>query len=157
NNNGSFTDTGETGYATSTLSNGVAVFALSPALAASTVGLRARVTDKAGNEGTSATSTMTVQSTGSAWTITDVTPLIDPRTGDALLQRGNLTLAHGLDLDQSPGTSVGGDPALVYNSERVSVQPIIVAQVQSDSSQALPSTITAQLTWNGTAQASQNF
>jgi hypothetical protein len=157
NNDGNFTDSGETGYMTATMTNGVAVFALSPALAVGTVKLRARVTDKAGNEGTSATSTMVVQSSGSGWTITDTTPQFDPFTGDPLLQRGNLTVSQPLDLDQSPGTTVGGSPALVYSSERTSAKPIIQAQIQSDSSVALPSTITAQLTWNGTAQTAQTF
>src|SRR5262245_34976594 len=73
-------------------------------------------------------------------------------------QRGNLNLPHALDLDLSPGTAAGADPSLSYNSERVSVQPILQVQVQSDNAVALPATITAQLTWNGGApQTAQNF
>ena len=157
NNDGNFTDPGETGYETATMTNGIAVFALSPALSVGTVQLRARVTDRAGNQGTSAVSTLLVQATGSAWALTDTTPQIDPLTGDAQLQRGNLTLQHSLDLDRSPGTAVSGDPSLTYNSERTSAEPVIQATVQSDNSVALPSTITAQLTWNGTAQSAQTF
>src|SRR5262249_39886665 len=69
----------------------------------------------------------------------------------------NLQVRHDLDFDQSPGTEVGGSPALVYNSERVNVKPIIQATVQSDNSQALPSTITATLTFNGTTQTGQTY
>src|SRR5262249_19002132 len=41
-----------------------------------------------------------------------------PRLGDPLLpllQRGNLQVSHDLDWDLSPGTDVGGSPALMYN------------------------------------------
>jgi RHS repeat-associated protein len=74
-----------------------------------------------------------------------------------VLQRGNLQISQELDLDQSPGTDVGGSPALVYNSERVNVKPIIQATVQSDNSQALPATLTATLTFNGTTQTGQTY
>ncbi|MBI1917414.1 MAG: hypothetical protein HYS12_22160 [Planctomycetes bacterium] len=113
NNNGSFADAGETGYMTGTLTNGVALLTLSPALAIGTVGIRARVSDKAGNERTSSTSSLQVVSSGAGYTATDRTQQVDPFTGDALLQRGNLTVAQPLDLDQSPGTAAGGNPALV--------------------------------------------
>src|SRR5262245_24589711 len=156
NNDGNFTG-GDLGYTTGTLTNGVAVIALSPALAIGTGKVRARVKDKAGNEGTSNTQTVVVQTSGTGYTITDLTPQVDPFTGDALLQRGNLTLVHPLDLDLSPGTDVGGSPALVYSSERVSNKPIIAASVQSDNGVALPSTITATLTWDGTPQTGTTF
>ena len=93
NNDGNFTDPGETGYQMATLSNGVAVFNVFSALSVGTVGLRVRVNYLAGNQGTSATSTLVVAATGSGWTTTDTTPLIDPLTGDAEFQRGNLTLS----------------------------------------------------------------
>src|SRR5262249_7586714 len=96
NNNGIF-EAGETNYASGTLTNGVAAITL-PALSIATVGIRARVSDKAGNEGTSSTSTVVVQSSGAGYTITDLTPQVDPFTGDALFQRGNLTVMHPLDL-----------------------------------------------------------
>ena len=59
---------------------------------------------------------------------------------------------HGLDLDQSPGTDVGLSPAPSYNSERVTVQPIIQAEIVTDNSVSLPSTITVQLTFDGNTQ-----
>src|SRR5207248_2340309 len=83
-------------------------------------------------------------------------PVPAPSVGSLgpLLQRGNLEVRHELDLDLSPGSDVGGSPALVYNSERVNVKPIIQATVLSDNSTgvALPATITATLTFNGTTQ-----
>jgi YD repeat-containing protein len=158
NNDGDFLDAGEAGYQTGTLVNGSALFTLAPALAVGTVKVRARVSDLAGNEGTSATSTLQVQSSGSAWTLTDLTPQVDVNSGDPTFQRGDLTVSQVLDLNQSPGTALAnGDGALAYNSERVGVKPIIQAEVQSDNSVALPATISAQLTFNGVAQASQNF
>jgi hypothetical protein len=51
NNNGNFTDTGEWGYRTATMTNDVAVFNLSPALTAGTYPMRARVDDLAGKQG----------------------------------------------------------------------------------------------------------
>jgi hypothetical protein len=74
--------------------------------------------------------------------------------GEALVapNTGGLRLSEGLDFDQSPGTDVGGSPALVYNSDTVSVRPIIAATLTTDPTKALPASIQAQLTWNGTAQ-----
>ena len=145
NDNGNFTDPGETDYATGTMTNGVAVFDLSPALAAGTVRVRARVDDLAGNEGISNVRTVTI-SNYSGYTLTDTTLSVDPLQGNAQELLGTLTDTHTLDLDQSLGTSVSNNPALVYNSDRVSVEPIIAAMLQTDSSIPLPSTITAQLT-----------
>src|SRR5262249_38393136 len=60
NNNGVWTDPGDFST-TGTLTNGTAAITLSTALAvSSTAGIRARVTDVAGNQGTSATSTVQV-------------------------------------------------------------------------------------------------
>ena len=42
NNDGNFTDAGESGYQTATLTNGVAVFNIGTALSVGTVGLRVR-------------------------------------------------------------------------------------------------------------------
>src|SRR5205814_226112 len=82
NNDGDFLDTSESGYTTGTLTNGVALITLAPALSIGTVRLRARVTDKAGNEGTSSTSSVQVVSSGSGYTATDLTAQVDPFTGD---------------------------------------------------------------------------
>jgi len=63
NNNGDFADAGEADYVTSTLTAGSAVFDVAPALTEGTHRLRARVSDEAGNEGTSDISTIVVDTT----------------------------------------------------------------------------------------------
>src|SRR5262249_37449433 len=101
--------------------------------------------------------TVQVVASANTWALTDASVIVDPFQGDPLLQRGNLTVMHALDLDKSPGTWRANDPALVYSSERVQPKPIIQAQLPSDSSSSLPANITVTLTWNGTAQASSSF
>src|SRR5262249_19773562 len=64
------------------------------------------------------------------------------------LNQGGLRLSHGLDFDQSPGTAVGGEPALVYNSGTVGVRPIVQAVLALDPDRGRPATIQARLTWN---------
>src|SRR5262249_44868069 len=127
-----------------------------PALTPGTYRVRARVSDMAGNQGTSTAVTFqVVASTG--WPITDITAQPDPFSGDPLRQRGDLTLVHTLDWDQSPGTAAGAAPALAYNAARVPAKPIIQAQLKSDSSTALPPSLTARLTFNGTTQAAVTY
>src|SRR5262249_24509397 len=133
-----------------TTTNGRAEILL-PTLAISTVKVRARASDRAGNEGTSSVSTMSIVAATLA--VTDATRIVDFYNGLGLLQGGILHAEQLLDVDKSPGTAVGGDPVLAYNSDRVSVKPIIAAEVQTDNSSALPSTVSVRLTFNGTAQA----
>jgi hypothetical protein len=151
NNNGNFTDPGETGYASGTLTGGMVQVVL-PALAGlGTYPMRARVSDLAGNQGTSSTVNVTVASSGGAWTTTAAStglPNHDPYDGMPRENIGLVSVSHALDLDASPGTGQGGNPALVYDSDTVNVQPIFQASVQTDNSIALPATITAQLTKN---------
>src|SRR5438034_7364513 len=45
---------------------------------------------------------------------------------------GGFIISHPLDPDLSPGVSVARSPALLYNSEIVSVRPIIEASVTSN-------------------------
>lgn len=54
---------------------------------------------------------------------------------------GAVRLAHQLDFDLSPGTEVGGSPALVYNSDTASVRPIV----------ELSFTLPLPETWGGAA------
>lgn len=63
NNDGDYADGGEASYTTAVLTGGTATFAVSPALSAGTYTFRARVTDVAGNEGTSSDSTLIVDTT----------------------------------------------------------------------------------------------
>ena len=81
NNNGSFTDPGETNYATGTLVNGSATITLPGFSATGTYPMRARVTDLAGNQGTSSTQTVVVTS-DHAWVVNRAQVLSsDPVTG----------------------------------------------------------------------------
>ena len=68
---------------------------------------------------------------------------------------GAVQLSQPLDFDQSPGTSVGGNPALVYNSATVS-QPIIEVTLPPGSSTEVRR-ITATLTWAGVEQTQETF
>jgi YD repeat-containing protein len=70
---------------------------------------------------------------------------------------GSMLLSQPLDFDLSPGNSVGGDPAIVYDSNTVSVRPIVQAQVPTDPSKPVPLSIQAQLTWQGQPQPWQTF
>jgi YD repeat-containing protein len=64
------------------------------------------------------------------------------------LNQGALRLSHALDFDQSPGTSVGGNPALDYSSSTVSVRPVIQIAIQSQPGGSVPTQAQVQLTWN---------
>jgi hypothetical protein len=81
----------------------------------------------------------------------------DPRTGMLVpvgetqvdVNMGSFRLSQPLDFDLSPGTDVGGNPALVYNSGTVSVRPIIQVPVYTDPNKSFPTEIDMRLTWNG--------
>ena len=64
---------------------------------------------------------------------------------DVSLNNGGLRLTHELDFDLSGGTSVGGSPALVYNSSTVNVHPLITFAV--DDAREAPSAIEITGTW----------
>jgi RHS repeat-associated protein len=67
-----------------------------------------------------------------------------------LAQLGDLQAGHALDLDGSPGIGQSGFTNLVYNSNTVSVQPIVQATIPTDNASGvgLPPSITATLTWD---------
>jgi RHS repeat-associated protein len=155
NSDSNFTDPGETGYATGNLVNGSVDIPVSLASVAS-YPMRARVTDQAGNEGSSATPTMTMYASGS-WTLQSAGVLTAAGDSERELQMGDTQYSYPLDLDQSPGTANSLNPALLYNSDLVSVTPIVQAVVQAPNSGSLPSSITATLTINGTAQTPVSF
>jgi RHS repeat-associated protein len=68
------------------------------------------------------------------------------------LNQGGLRLSHALDFDQSPGSDVGGTPALVYNSVTADAQPVIQLAVQGDANAGAPSQAVVQLIWDNVAQ-----
>jgi RHS repeat-associated protein len=132
-----------------TLTDGVASFREPMTLSAGTsYQLKAQVTDLAGNQATSAGASVSVTSVSSPWVPTGQVLSSDPLTGQAEQQLGDLQLASPLDLDQSPGTTQSGNAALVYNSDAVSVKPIIQVSLPSNNNAALPGTITGTLTWD---------
>jgi RHS repeat-associated protein len=75
------------------------------------------------------------------------------------LNQGALRLSHALDFDQSPGTAVGGDPALVYNSATVNVKPVVQFQIQTDPDPVAPKAtdVKVTLTWAGVDQTPVHF
>ncbi len=78
---------------------------------------------------------------------------VDLGEASIALNTGSLHISLPLDFDQSPGTSVGGDPALVYSSDTVHVRPIVEATLSTNASDPVPTSIQVQLTWNdGTPQ-----
>jgi YD repeat-containing protein len=79
--------------------------------------------------------------------------------GEALVEpnTGGVEVSTALDFDLSPGTGVSAHPALVYNSDTVSVRPILPVIYQSDPNGPLPSSISVILTWNGAAQATLTY
>ncbi len=155
NNDGNFTDAGEAGYASGTLTNGAADVKLPTLAGTGTYAVRASVTDLAGNVGTSAAQSFTVTTVPGPWTATAQVLTADPEQGDRTLTLGNVSTSHLLNLDASGGGQSG--VALVYNSDTVSVRPIVQVSIPTDNSAALPSTITARLTFNGVAAATMTY
>ena len=158
NNNGSFVDGGETGYASSTLADGYAIFQPSSTIAVSTVKMRARALDLAGTSSTSTTKTVVIASAPNTWSVTGTQRNASAVEGDAFSQTGNVQVVHAIDLDQSPGSSASGNLAWAYNSNQVSSQPIITVTIPSDNAVAVPDQIKAQIAWNGGApQTEQTY
>jgi RHS repeat-associated protein len=143
------------GYASGTMTSGEATVSV-PLGGTGTYWLRARASDLAGNQGTSAVYSYTVNS-ATSWIGMAQALSADPLEGDAEMQMGAVQFSHALDLDQSPGTSQGGDPALVFNSGEVSQKPIIQVQLNSPNNASLPATISADLTFNGTAAGTVTY
>ncbi len=159
-----------------TLTDGQASFRLAYTLTpGTTYQIKALVNDAAGNTGTSAAQTVQVTAAAS-WSLGATQALTsDALLGDSLDQLGNVHLEHALDLGQSsdlallqadasesadaaeldvslsPLPSPTTPAALDYNSDSVSQRPVVQATIASANNAALPSAITAVLTWNGTA------
>ena len=65
------------------------------------------------------------------------------------LNTGAARISQPLDFDSSPGTSLGGNPALVYNGNTVDVHPIIDVFIDTHGDSVLPDNIKVDLFWNG--------
>jgi hypothetical protein len=68
----------------------------------------------------------------------------------------SLEVSHSLDLDTSPGTDAGGNPALTYNLEEVNTIPTLSATLTFDSVTD-PSPFTLEYFWDGTLQSSTSY
>jgi RHS repeat-associated protein len=134
--------------------------------------ITATVTDT-GGQSVTITSTATASN---AWTILVATGSLpvasgartaDPDRADLVslgeasvdLNQGAVRISHALDFDQSPGTEVGGNPALVYNSATVSPRPVIQLLLQSDPNTGNPAATQYQVAWsfNGVNQTTATF
>ena len=76
----------------------------------------------------------------------------DPLGGaDVILPgTGSVSASQPLDFDLNPGTSVGGYPALVYNSNTVNVKPIVQITLPTNAGSGVPSTIDMTFIWDPT-------
>jgi YD repeat-containing protein len=148
NNDGNFTDPGETGYASGNLVNGQVVITVPALQGPGTYPMRARVNDIAGNEGTSAISNVVVTTNPNPWGGAAQIREHDPYDGMPRENLGVVSLSNELDLDRSPGTVQGGSPALVYNSDSADPRPIVQATLTASTSANPPASITATLMWD---------
>jgi RHS repeat-associated protein len=75
------------------------------------------------------------------------------------LSQGAVRIAHPLDFDLSPGTSVGGNPSLTYDSATASPRPVLQLLLQSDPNTGNPAATQYQVQWsfNGVIQTTQTF
>src|SRR6266508_3920990 len=70
---------------------------------------------------------------------------------------GGLRVVHPLDFDQSPGTSVGRDPSLVFFNDNVAPRPIIEFVLTRNAGLGVPTRIEVDFTFDGTAQTTVTF
>jgi hypothetical protein len=157
NNDNDYLDANEADHATGDLTDGFVLITLTALASTGTYKVRARVTDLAGNQATTASKTFTVTSSTS-FSIADARiRTSDPVDGNSQAQLGNVAVVHALDMDRSPGHGAAGNPMLVYNSASVSQKPIVQTTIVTPNNAALPSTIGIEITWNGTSQGSPLF
>jgi RHS repeat-associated protein len=161
NNNGNYTDPGETGFATGTISDGTVTFTGYPALTpGTTVKFRARVSDLAGNQGTSPDVTVTVPVSLTTSTLTSITS--DTRSGyggaygwttpaSALVYAGDVTTSVRIAANISPADCGCQAAQLVSNSLEGSPTTTVQAVLQSNSALGVPTSATGVLTWDGTS------
>ncbi len=145
-----------TGYSSVTINDGFGQGLIPAVSGPGTYWLQATVDDSAAMPGASAPESFIV-SNATSWISVPKTLSADPVDGNALLQMGVLQFSHPLDLDQSPGTRQGGNPALVYDSGQVSQQPIVRVELLTPNNASLPSPISAQLWVNGYTGGAVNF
>jgi hypothetical protein len=90
---------------------------------------------------------------------------VDPSQGELVGNvyplNGSFALTHPLDDSLNPSacgcSTLGGDLNATFRSDSDSPKPILQAVFGSDPSRGVPTSLTAQLTWNGTAQTAESF
>ncbi|HJZ94793.1 MAG TPA: SBBP repeat-containing protein [Gemmataceae bacterium] len=171
NNDGDFLDTGEAGYTSGTLTNGFGLIEIAPALALGTVRVRARVKDKADNEGTSPTATTQViqrpvpPDPDAPWSVIDGTQVGVPPSG-----RGPIPPVPIPETEQDPVRKVHVDlpgsedcpcqpSLLVYNASTTSPTPTVQATVKIPNAvgTTLPPNVIVKLIWDGSLAATTTF
>ena len=154
------------GYATGTLVNGTVEFTGYTALPVGTiVDFRARLTDAAGNQGTSPTATVTVNTSPTSWATISYAPPARADYGaptgttaqDALIDAGDVTTQYALSLDQSSTSARGTTSELVYNSQEASPAPTVQMSVQSNNALSAPTAAVGTLTWDGSVAATVSY
>ena len=118
--------------------------------------VRARLDDAAGNAGTSAAATFTIVDPSTPSVVWAGVLQSDPLQGNASIQLGNVQVTHLLDIDDSPGTTQDGNLALVYNSDSIT-NPVVQTEIQTSNTEAVPSSITVALTWDGVTQGASTI
>jgi RHS repeat-associated protein len=63
----------------------------------------------------------------------------------------------GLNPNQCNCATFGADASAAFRSDSINPKPIVQSEFTSDPSGAVPTSLQAQLTWNGMAQAVENF
>ncbi|MBX9678112.1 MAG: putative Ig domain-containing protein, partial [Gemmataceae bacterium] len=104
------------------------------------------------------------------WSISDVSLAVGGRRNDVQnsylapiaetsvdVNMGALRVRQDLDFDASPGRSLGGSPALVYNSTTASPRPIVEIQIPTDSGKTLPATIQVDWWFDGVQQTQRSI
>ena len=156
NGDSDFDDPGEIGYATAALADGYVRITLPSFSGTGAYHLRARVSDLAGNEGTSAAANITI-TPATTWGLAGAAMVNHPGEGNAGELLGVVTLAHALDLDLSPGSSQAGAPSFVYNGATVSARPVIQGVVTTPNNVSLPATLDVELVWDGASQGVNTY
>jgi len=147
NNDGDYSDTGETGVATATVVGGTAVFrnyAMLPV--GSPWQARARLDDAAGNAGVSPTIAFTVTSTSPSLISTAATDQFQ----SSVLSSGALVVSEMLDIDLSPASCGCQNAALLYDSSTASPLPSIQVVYQTtNATTAVPANFLVTFVWDG--------
>ncbi|MFO0804139.1 MAG: RHS repeat-associated core domain-containing protein [Gemmataceae bacterium] len=169
NNDGDFTDPGEAGYATATISNGFAAFTSYPYFTpGTTVGIQFTVADSASNTVTTTPTVIVIPTspgTGDPGPVTPTTTTVTIGGGlDNIASIFGGAVTATVDILSVTTTECGCQP-LVGNYNSNSVQPAspgvppnkVQVNIASDNTLGQPSQVIGTLTWDGAVAGSTNF